>query len=114
MIDIGFAAFVDGSFELFLQDRETGASATIEGEMDKKKALEVEKVLPMCVVLEADQQEPDGWLFELATAISYEDPNNPKYVNWDEEPRFSRTKPNVPAGSIRNLRPLYAGRVINE
>lgn len=47
--------------------------------------------------------EPVAYAYELA---SYYDPRTREYSCW--EPRLSFHKPNVPEGSIRNLRPLYA------
>lgn len=49
-------------------------------------------------------QEPAAWLFELARAVHY-DQGRKYYDAW--EPQLSLTKPNVPEGSVRNLRPLY-------
>lgn len=50
-----------------------------------------------------DQLNQVGWLFELATSIS------PKFGYDDFAPeQFSFDKPDVPDGSIRNLRAVYA------
>lgn len=51
----------------------------------------------------ADDAVPVAWVFELATCIR----EDGTYSGWDESPRLSMTKPCVPEGSIRNLRPLY-------
>lgn len=50
-------------------------------------------------------EEPDAWEYELATRVRHLSVGN-DYEGW--ELRLSKTKPNVPDGSIRNLRPLYA------
>lgn len=47
--------------------------------------------------------EPVAWKYELATHIN----TNNTYGGWSS-PKVSLSKPNVPAGSIRNLIPLYA------
>jgi hypothetical protein len=44
-----------------------------------------------------------GWIYELATWRQF----NGVYTQWREQ--MTSYKPSVPAGSIRNLRPLYAG-----
>ena len=46
-------------------------------------------------------QEPVAWVFELARARR----TNGEYVNWGP-PQLAFKKPEVPEGSIRNLRPL--------
>jgi hypothetical protein len=45
--------------------------------------------------------EPIAWIYELAYVM-----RGDKYSDWRE--RITKHKPNVPEGSIRNLRPLYA------
>jgi len=47
---------------------------------------------------------PIAWVFELA---SMRDKSTGKYTGWREVIQVGR--PVVPEGSIRNLRPLYAG-----
>lgn len=46
--------------------------------------------------------KPIAWYYELAACYL---PETKKYVNFN--PRLSFNKPNVPKGSIRNLKPLY-------
>lgn len=48
--------------------------------------------------------EPVAWQFELA---NYFDKATGEYSRWGS-PQLSSSKPYVPEGSIRNLRPLYA------
>jgi hypothetical protein len=48
--------------------------------------------------------EPVAWTFELARSII---PATKEYTNWGSA-QLSFTEPNVPEGSVRNLRPLYA------
>jgi hypothetical protein len=48
-------------------------------------------------------QKPIAWVFELAKARM----NNGEYCDWGP-PQLSFVSPCVPAGSIRNLQPLYA------
>ena len=54
----------------------------------------------------AKVDEPDAWIFELA---SMRDKMTGEYSGWREMIQVGR--PHVPPGSIRNLRPLYAGPV---
>ena len=54
----------------------------------------------------AKVDEPDAWIFELA---SMRDKMTGEYSGWREMIKVGR--PHVPPGSIRNLRPLYAGPV---
>lgn len=53
---------------------------------------------------ESEAGEVVAWLFELA---SYRNKTTGEYEGWREKIQSSR--PYVPAGSVRNLRPLYAG-----
>lgn len=48
--------------------------------------------------------EPIAWVFELA---SFRDKGTGEYKGWRQLIQVDR--PHVPPGSIRNLRPLYAG-----
>ena len=50
---------------------------------------------------------PVAWSYELANARRWEGGKPAEYCDW--RPRVSVDKPCVPSGSIRNLRPLYAG-----
>lgn len=47
---------------------------------------------------------PVAWIYELATVY---DSRTDEYLGWKKY--VSETKPIVPEGSIRNLRPLYEG-----
>lgn len=49
--------------------------------------------------------EPVAWSYELATHIQGGVTGDKQYTSF--EARISLDKPNVPEGSIRNLRPLY-------
>lgn len=49
----------------------------------------------------SEAREPVAWVYELARAIN----SKGEYSFWEE--RLTFYKPNVPSGSIRNLRPLY-------
>jgi hypothetical protein len=50
--------------------------------------------------------DPVGWSYELACAF---EPRTCEYGLWEK--RLSPTKPQVPNGAVRNLRPVYAGEV---
>jgi hypothetical protein len=51
--------------------------------------------------------EPVAWSYELAAARR--EGGTREYIDW--RPCLTTYKPNVPPGSIRKLRPLYAGAV---
>ncbi len=54
--------------------------------------------------------QPTAWAYELASAITANpDGSRGAYCNW--KPFVSFTKPNVPNGAVRNLRPLFAGSI---
>lgn len=53
--------------------------------------------------------EPVAWSYELANARRWVDGKPAEYCDW--QPYVTVRKPCVPSGSIRNLRPLYAGEV---
>lgn len=56
-----------------------------------------------------DSGEPVAWSYELANAKWFGGERDGQYCDWKKH--LTVYKPNVPAGSIRNLRPLYAGAV---
>lgn len=106
MIKISFASFKDDLFELVVYDKVAHKAVVLEGSLKPGQLERVSEILPTCVFVPGEPAEPIGYVFETARGISYESPDHPRYINWGP-PRFSFTKPNVPPGAIRNLRPLY-------
>lgn len=53
-------------------------------------------------------KEPSAYIFELATL---KDKSTDEYSGWKEYIQVS--KPHVPTKAIRNLRPLFAGEIID-
>lgn len=61
---------------------------------------------------EAPTVEPYAYAYKLARAYdSSIDGTFNRYVDWDEEPVLSLTKPHVPEGAIKELTPLYKGEL---
>lgn len=62
-------------------------------------------------ILEAERTrvttEQVAWSYELACSRNWVDGKPAEYCDW--QAYVTVRKPNVPPGSIRNLRPLYAG-----
>ena len=51
ILQLGFASFQDGTFELIVRDPETGRETTLEGRMKPNQLVEVDRLLPTCVMI---------------------------------------------------------------
>lgn len=50
----------------------------------------------------ANKLVPELWQYELARSLT----KDGEYTAWDEEPRVANSPPDVPEGSVRNLKGL--------
>lgn len=53
VILLGFASWKDGSFELIVQDQESGEETTLCGQLKEGQLKQVDKILPTCVFVKA-------------------------------------------------------------
>ncbi len=62
IVILGFASYKDGSFELIVQDKETGEETMLEGKLKPEQFEIINRILPTCVFVEAecvDAKRPD-------------------------------------------------------
>lgn len=50
-LEMGFASYQDGTFELILRDPKTGHETTLHGMMQPGQVDAVDKILPSCVFI---------------------------------------------------------------
>lgn len=71
-LQLGFASFQKGDFELIVRDRENFKEIVLTGLMEGNPSLEkISEVLPTCVYVKAELPElPSGWFSMLCEATA--------------------------------------------
>jgi hypothetical protein len=77
-LQLGFASFQDGTFELIVSDQKNYKEITLKGLMEGNPSLEeIDAILPTCVFVNAESPElPSGWcrmLLEANASLTRED-----------------------------------------